>query len=155
MLGIDIFKQPQWLLEHKPEVVEFVKDYGSTEPESIERWLDAARIRIGLKRNPIRLMKRDLLTLSVQDLSEVAPDGYELIAVDCAKSPELMNRVGAYLTNPRVCRTGTIVAFQDCFDWHAPWDVFALWRMVDAGMLSPHCAGPRITPFARRSTGTY
>jgi hypothetical protein len=150
VLGIDIFEQPQWLLMNEPGVVKFVKDYGSTSPESIGRWLDTASARIGLERNPVRLMKRDVLTLSVRNIAEIAPEGFELIAVDCAKSPELMNRVSEYVTDPGICRTGTIVAFQDLFDWHAPWNVFALSRMLDAGIFSLNSAGPRTTPYAEK-----
>jgi hypothetical protein len=150
VLSIDIFEQPQWLLMHTPDVVKFVKDYGSTGPEAIGRWLDTTSARIGLDRNPVRLMKRNVLTLSTQDIAEIAPEGFELIAVDCAKSPELMNRISEYVTDSRICRIGTTVAFQDLFDWHAPWNVFALCRMVDAGIFALNCAGPRITPYAEK-----
>jgi len=158
VLSIDLFEQPKYLLASAPEVVQFVKEYGSTEPDAIGRWLDSICGRIGLKRNPIRLMKQDVFELPAQDLAAIAPEGYRLIAVDCAKTPEVMNRVSEFLTDPLVCRTGTKILFQDLFDWHAPWNAYALWRLLKAGALSLRGAGPQVTPLAekvaQRQTGT-
>jgi hypothetical protein len=147
ILSLDIFEQPQWLLESNPEVRKFVVQYGSTGPEAIARRLDEACSQIGLTANPIQLMKRDVLTLSSRELAAIAPEGYKLIMVDCGKTPELMNRICEFLTDRQVCPEGTIIVFQDFFDWHAPWNVYAFWRLLKAGALSLYQAGSRVQPF--------
>jgi hypothetical protein len=152
VLSIDIFRQPQWLVGSNPGVIAFIKIYGSTEPDAIRRRLDLACSQIGLARNPVQLLKRDVLTLSAEDLLAIAPQGYKLIMVDCAKTPELMNRIVEFLTDSRVCRTGTIVVFQDLFDWHAPWNVYALWRLLKVHAFSLYRAGKAVTPFAEKVT---
>jgi len=150
VLSIDLFEQPKYLLENVPEVIQFVKEYGSTGPEAIGRRLDLVCGQIGLKRNPIRLMKQDVFKLSAQDLAAIAPEGFKLISVDCAKMPDVMNRVGEFLADPLVCRPGTTVLFQDLFDWHAPWNAFAFWRLMEEGVISVHEAGTQATPLAEK-----
>jgi hypothetical protein len=150
VLSIDVFQQPDWLLKESSAAIAFVKEFGSTEPEGIGNWLSLACNRIGLPYNPISLMKRDVLTLSPDDLVYVAPRGYDLITVDCGKTPELMNRIVEFLTCREVCGDRTIVLFQDLFDWHAPWNAFALWKLLETGVLSLHYAGPHATPCAEK-----
>ena len=152
VLSIDTFKQPQWLVEHNPEVGRFIRSYGSTEPDAIARRLDLAFSQIGLTRNPVQLLKRDLLSLAAEDLLAIAPQSYKLLIVDCGKTPELMNHIVEFLTDNRVSRTGTIALFQDFFDWHAPWNVYALWRLLKLGAFSLYRAGKAITPFAEKVT---
>jgi hypothetical protein len=151
VLSLDIFEQPQWLVENQPQVINFVKEYGSTGPEAIGRRLDFACREMGLASNPIQLMKRDVLTLQPPDLNAIAPEGFRLIMVDCGKTPELMNRILDFLVDPCVTPLGTIVVFQDIFDWHAPWNVYAFWRLLRKGVLSLHLAGPRVHPFATKT----
>lgn len=148
--SIDIFKQPQWLIENDSAIISFIKKYGSTEPDAVERRLDVACSQIDLLKNPVELIKRDVLTLKPQDLVALAPQGYKLIMIDCAKSPELMNRIVEFLTDDRICGPGTIAIFQDFFDWHAPWNVYAFWRLLKAGAFSLNHAGKSVTPFAVR-----
>ena len=150
VLSLDIFKQPQWLVENNPQVMKFVKEYGSTGPDAIGRRLDLACSRIGLANDPIQLMERDVLTMTGQDLLAIAPQGYKLVMVDCAKTPELMNCITTFLTNPGVCGIGTIALFQDLFDWHAPWNVRALWRLLKEGVFSLCRGGKDVTPFAEK-----
>jgi len=150
VLSIDLFQQQKHVLANVHEVVRFVKEYGSTEPAAIGRWLDLVCEQIGLKRNPIRLMKRDVFDLPPRDLIAIAPEGFKLISIDCAKTPGVMNRVGELLADPLVCRTGTILLFQDLFDWHAPWNALAMWRLMKAGVLSLHAAGTQATPLAEK-----
>jgi hypothetical protein len=150
VLSIDIFKQPQWLVENDPAVIKFIKEYGSTEPDAVEGRLDVACSQIGLLKNPVELIKRDVLTLKPQDLLALAPQGYKLIMIDCGKSPELMNRIAEFLTDDRICAPGTIALFQDFFDWHAPWNLYAFWRLLKAGAFSLNHGGKAVTPFAVR-----
>ena len=151
VLSVDTFKQPQWLVENNSEVIKFIKSYGSTEPDAIGRRLDLAFSQIGLTRNPVQLLSRDVLTLTAGDLLAFAPKGYRLIMVDCAKTPELMNRIVQFLTDSRVCPMGAIALFQDLFDWHAPWNVYALWRLFKEGVFSLVRAGTAVTPFAEKA----
>jgi hypothetical protein len=152
VLSLDIFEQPQWLLNNDPAVNKFTKTYGSTGPEAIARRLDAAFAQIGLAKNPIQLMKQDVCALSSGDLLTIAPEGYKLIMVDCGKTPALMNRICEFLLDSRVCPPGTLIAFQDFFDWHAPWNVFALWQLLRTGVLSLHRLGPGVIPCAEKTS---
>ena len=79
VLSIDIFEQPQWLVENNAQVIRFVKEYGSTGPEAIGRRLDSACREMGLASNPIQLMKRDVLTLQPRDLAAIAAEGFKLV----------------------------------------------------------------------------
>jgi hypothetical protein len=150
VLSIDIFAQPKWLVENNPQVKKFIEQYGSTGPDAIGRRLDKACSQIGVVNNPIKLLERDVLTMTAQDLLAFAPGGYQLIMVDCAKTPELMNRITTFLTNSEVCPKGTIALFQDLFDWHAPWNVYALWLLLRAGVFSLYRGGKDATPFAEK-----
>jgi hypothetical protein len=150
VLSIDIFAQPKWLVENNPQVKKFIEQYGSTGPEAIARRLDQACSQIGVANNPIQLLQRDVLTMTAQDVLAFAPSGYQLIMVDCAKTPELMNRITTFLTDSRVCPIGTIALFQDLFDWHAPWNVYALWLLLRAGAVSLYRGGKDATPFAEK-----
>jgi hypothetical protein len=155
VLSLDIFQQPQWLLENNPEVMKFTKTYGSTEPDAIAKRLDVAFAQIGMTGNPIQLMKQDVCALSPEDLLSIAPEGYKLIMVDCGKTPELMNRITEFLMDIRICPLGTLMAFQDFFDWHAPWNVFALWQLLRTGVLSMHRFGPRMVPCMEKTSDTH
>lgn len=68
VLSIDTFKQSQWLVEHNPEVNKFIRSYVSTEPDAIGCRLDLAFSQIGITRNPVQLLTRDVLALSSEDL---------------------------------------------------------------------------------------
>jgi hypothetical protein len=151
VLSIDIFEQPQWLLENNPEVGHFVQKYGSADRDGVQAHLDSACRKIGLANNPIHLLQRDVLTVFPEDLNKIAPRGFPLVMVDCGKTPELMNRINEFLVHPRVTPSGAAIAFQDFFDWHAPWNVYAFWRLLKSGTVSLHLAGPNVTPFARKS----
>ena len=67
-------------------------------------------------------MRKNVLDLAPEDLARVAPGGYALIAIDCGKTPALMNKIAAFLMDTTVAPVGTVVVFQDFFDWHAPWN---------------------------------
>jgi hypothetical protein len=150
VLSIDIFEQPQWLVENNPQVKRFIAKYGSTGPDAIGRHLDQVCSQIGVANNSIKLLQRDVLTMTAQDLLGFAPRGYQLVMVDCAKTPELMNRITTFLTNSEVCPKGAIALFQDLFDWHAPWNVYALWLLLRAGAFSIYRGGRDATPFAEK-----
>jgi hypothetical protein len=150
VLSIDTFKQPQWLVENDPKVKAFINSYGSTEPDAIRRRLDSTFFEIGLPGNPVQFLKHDVLTLAAEHLLIIAPQGYKLIMVDCAKTPELMNRIVEFLTDSRVCRAGSIALFQDFFDWHAPWNVYAFWQLLKVGAFSLYRAGKGVTPFVEK-----
>ena len=147
ILSLDIFEQPEWLLT-QPDIALFVRTYGSTLKDAVEKSLRDRCIREGLPTDSITLWKKNVNQLTAEELSGFALDGFDAVAVDCGKTPELMNRITTLICDSRVTRVGTLVCFQDFFDWHAPWNLFAFWKLLDLGFIRIRSIEPEIAPVA-------
>lgn len=145
VLTLDIFQQPEWLLQ-QPHVKVFTERFAGSDGAAVRRWLDDLCARCGLPKDNISVRTQDVMELRAEDLQAVAENGFPLVSIDCAKSPELMNKIAELVLDQRVTPLGATLVFQDFFDWHAPWNAYAFAKMIDKGYATIRNIAPHLGP---------
>jgi len=145
VLTLDIFQQPEWLLQ-QPHIKVFTEKFGGSDGPAVRRWLDDLCSRCGLPKDNIKLRTQDVMQLRAEDLQAISPNGFPLVSIDCGKTPELMNKIVELVLDNRVTPLGATLVFQDFFDWHAPWNAYAFSKMIDRGYAGIRHVAPHLGP---------
>jgi len=148
VLSVDLFDQPAWLHTSK-SVQDFVRKFGSTGLDAIGKHLATVCAASGMQAgacDQIKLLQQDVTQLSAEQLLQIAPKGFVCFLIDCGKLPDVMNSIMQFCTDSRIAPKGSLLVFQDFFDWHAPWNLWAFWKLLKAGNVRVKYAHRRIPP---------
>lgn len=121
----------------------FVSTYGSSEPSAVEAALKSKCMQFGLDYH-VKLLKQDVAQLDGKQLRDQSKLPYHAVMVDCAKLPLVLQGVLDLLCDPQVVMQGTQVFFEDMFDFHAPWNLYALVVLIQRGNARIAARGKRV-----------